>query len=251
MSARILLVDAEEEARDEFKKAIRNSQFQVVKEVVSGEEAILAYGEANPEVVVLDLSAPGFRDRQGEGGLYIIKRLKAIDATACIVVAHTNQTKYLVMEALRIGARGSIKKPYLADKTIDAIGKAQIQKDGTVGVRMVGVRLKKSLPILYKKSTDGFFTKQRNAVTEDISSSGIAIKTPEAIPEKTTLVIQIQIPTKTIKAKVQVVRSKPITGIGLNELGCTYTEIDAVDQELLKTFILAQVAKGGPRAKEK
>lgn len=247
MPARILLIEPSEEARNDFRKAIRNSQFQVVKEVGSGEEAVGCYEQVDPDLVVLDLSAPGFKDRAGEGGINIVKRLKNLDRSARVVVAHTPQTKYLVMEAMHLGACGTIRKPYVPDKTIDSLGKAQISQDGTVGVKTAGVRLKKSLPVLYKKTTDGFFTKQRSAVTEDISHSGIAIKTPEAIPEKTMLAIEVQLPMKSIKAKVQVVRSKPIVGIGLNELGCTYTEIAPGDQELLKSFILDQVAKGGAK----
>ncbi|GEM_PF-3828428 len=244
MPARILLIEPSEEARSDFQKAIKNSQFLVVKEVGSGEEAVNCYEQVEPDLVVLDLSSPGFKDRSGEGGINIVKRLKSLHRAARILVSHTPQTKYLVMEAMRLGACGTIKKPYVPDKTIDGLGKAQGSQDGTVGVKMAGVRLKKSLPVFYKKTTDGFFTKQRNAVTEDISHSGIAIKTPEAIPEKTMLTIEVQLPSKTIKAKVQVVRSKPIVGIGLNELGCTYTEIAHADQELLKAFILEQVAKG-------
>lgn len=247
MPARILLIEPDEQARIDFRKAIKNSQFEIVKEVASGEEAIGCYNQVAPDIIVLDLNAPGFKNRVGEGGINIVKRLKEIDHTARVVVSHTSQTKYLVMEAMRLGACGTVKKPYVADKTIDSLGKAQGSHDGTVGVKMTGVRLKKSLPVLYKKTTDGFFTRQRSAVTEDISHSGVAIKTPEAIPERTMLAIVIQLPTKAIKAKVQVVRSKPIVGIGLNELGCTYTEIGPADQEILKTFILEQVAKGGSK----
>lgn len=244
MPARILLIEPTDEARSDFQKAIKNSQFEVAKAVGSGEEAVSCYDQLDPDLIVLDLSAPGFKDRSGEGGINIVKRLKTIDRAVPILVSHTPQTKYLVMEAMRLGACGTIRKPYVADKTIDSLGKAQGGQDGTVGAKMAGVRLKKSLPVFYKKTTDGFFTKQRNAVTEDISHSGIAIKTPEAIPEKTMLVIQVQLPVKTIKATVQVVRSKPIVGIGLNELGCTYTEIAHDDQELLRNFIREQVAKG-------
>jgi DNA-binding NarL/FixJ family response regulator len=78
--------------------------FEIVAEAGSGEEAVEAAGQLRPDVVILDLSMPG------EGGLRAVARLREVAPAARSLVLSVHDHPEYVLEAVRAGAQGYIRK---------------------------------------------------------------------------------------------------------------------------------------------
>ncbi len=111
-----LLVDDHPVVRDGYRRLIDNTpDLQVIAEANDGEEACTLYNEHNPDVVVLDLSMPGI------GGLETIRRIKARDADARILVFSMHDSKVMITRAMEAGAAGYLTKQSAAGQMVDAI----------------------------------------------------------------------------------------------------------------------------------
>jgi DNA-binding NarL/FixJ family response regulator len=95
--------------------ASRQPDMVVVADVESGEEALAAYREHQPDVVIMDL-------RMGDlSGLETIRLLRAEFPTAKIVVFSNYARSEEVYKALKTGAAGFVVKNMKATKLLDAI----------------------------------------------------------------------------------------------------------------------------------
>lgn len=102
---RIVLVDDHAVVRAGYRLLLEHeADIDVVAELESGEEVNRRYQELQPDVVVLDLSMPGI------GGLEAIRRIKAKDADARILVFTMFDSLPFVEQALDAGACGYITK---------------------------------------------------------------------------------------------------------------------------------------------
>ncbi|MDQ5978356.1 MAG: hypothetical protein QG602_1330 [Verrucomicrobiota bacterium] len=88
---------------------------EVVAEVDSGEETIVAYRKHRPDVVILDLRM------RGMGGLEAIRALKAEFHTVRIVVFSNYARGEEVYQAMRAGAAGFVVKNMNLTQLVDAI----------------------------------------------------------------------------------------------------------------------------------
>ncbi len=236
---------AEEDMRNEFRGNLVGTKYVLAGEAACGDEALEKYDGWRAPLVALYANAPGHRDRPGEGGIGIIRRLLETDTKARPVVICDVGTKMLRVTALKAGAIAAIAYPFRREDVIKALATAEVSLSGEIALQRSDVRLKKPLAVQYKKTTDGFFKGMRNASTQDISPSGLSLRTPEALAEKTLLKLEIQVPGQAkIYARGKVVRCKPIVGISMNNVGIAFTEVKDEDVERLRAFILANVAKG-------
>ncbi|MBI3099806.1 MAG: response regulator [Planctomycetes bacterium] len=239
MAIRLMLVDGDSNARAAFKSALQGSKFEVVKECVNGDDAVSAYGAVKPEMVCLCLGAPGHAKEAGGGGIQLLARFKQADPQSRVLVLHTVDTQYLVMSAISSGAVGRIRKPYKKEAVLEALMKAEGTRSGRDAVKRTGARLKKALMVYYKKADEGIFTRMRSVLTDDLSPSGFGMKSPEALPEKTILKCEIELPgVRRVKLRGQVMRSKKIAGMDLHDIGVAITETSDEDQKALSKYIL-------------
>lgn len=101
----VLLVDDHPVVRNGFRRLLESTtDIRVMAEADDGEACCTLYRKLQPDVVVLDLNMPGI------GGLETIRRIKAEDPGAHILVfsMHGNQT--MVQRALEMGATGYLTK---------------------------------------------------------------------------------------------------------------------------------------------
>ncbi|MBI3269753.1 MAG: response regulator [Planctomycetes bacterium] len=244
MAIKILLLETNEALRESFQAQLTQTQYVLDKCVGTGDEMLEGYAKSSPAVVVLDLNAPGHKDKPGDGGFAHLKRLLELDANARIVVTYTVENKMHVMNALKSGALGKIKKPFRRDEILEALALCTGKTKTASNIQRAGVRLKKRLTVKFKKVTDGFFTRMRSAVSEDISHTGLSFKTEENLQEKTGLKLELTLPGQApLVAKVQVVRVSPVVGLPLNEVAVSFTEVAPDDVNRLRAFILQNVAK--------
>ncbi len=101
----VLLVDDHPVVRDGFRRLLEStSDIRVVAEADDGEVGYILYRELKPDVVVLDLNMPGF------GGLETIRRIRAHDPVAHILIFSMHGNENLVQRVLEMGATGYLTK---------------------------------------------------------------------------------------------------------------------------------------------
>ncbi len=126
----ILLVDDHEVVRNGLRSYIETvSDFQVVAEAASGEEAIRLVGEYVPDIVLMDLIMPGM------DGIETTRRLKQISPRTQVVVLTSYHEDAHIFPALKAGAISYILKDMKMDKLIEALRRA-VQGEVTLHPRV-------------------------------------------------------------------------------------------------------------------
>ncbi len=116
VAIRIMLVDDHAVVRMGFRLLIEGSpDLKVVAEAECGEDALKAYSEVKPDVLVLDISMPGI------GGLETLTRLLAKDPEARVLVLSAHEDTMHPRRALKAGALGYLSKRSAAEELIQAI----------------------------------------------------------------------------------------------------------------------------------
>jgi two-component system invasion response regulator UvrY len=92
-----------------------SGDLRVVAEAESGEDALRAYPEVDPDVLVLDISMPGI------GGLETVTRLVSKHPEARILVLSAHEDTMYARRALKAGALGYLSKRSAAEELMQAI----------------------------------------------------------------------------------------------------------------------------------
>lgn len=79
------------------------------------EEATRQYLEALPDIVTLDLVMPG------ADGIETLQQLRHIDPAARVIMVSSVGLEARVVEAIRLGARNYLLKPFDRDKVLDVV----------------------------------------------------------------------------------------------------------------------------------
>jgi two-component system chemotaxis response regulator CheY len=90
-------------------------QFTVVASAGNGAEAVNLFKETQPDVVTMDLTMPQM------DGIECIKQLIAINPNILILVISALSDKATGIEALELGARGFLCKPFTEEILIGAL----------------------------------------------------------------------------------------------------------------------------------
>lgn len=112
----VLLVDDHTVVRAGFRMLLSAQSFvNKIIDIDRGEQALHAYAEHSPDVVVMDLSMPGI------GGLETIRRLTRQDPKAVILVYSIHDEAVYVERAIQAGARGYVSKNSAAEVLAEAV----------------------------------------------------------------------------------------------------------------------------------
>jgi DNA-binding NarL/FixJ family response regulator len=114
---KLLIVDDHPVVRAGLQRLLAAEPQIEIREVANGQEALGAFREFRPDLVVLDLNLPGL------GGLEVIGRLKAEDAKVRILVLSMHDNPLYAARALQAGAKGYVSKHAPPDQLLDAIGR--------------------------------------------------------------------------------------------------------------------------------
>lgn len=114
---RALVVDDTTFMRMTIKRILENHQIEVVGEAENGIEAIKKYKLVQPDLVIMDISMPLM------DGIEAVKRIRAYDDTANIIICSLQGQRACVMEAIRAGAKSYLIKPIRDDKLMQEIAK--------------------------------------------------------------------------------------------------------------------------------
>jgi two-component system chemotaxis response regulator CheY len=112
---RVMIVEDNTLMRKSIAKILSQHSYDIVVEVTNGEDALLRYQIARPDVVIMDINLPK------KTGMEAIKEIINFDPMAKIVVCTVMDQQARIVEAVRNGARGYIVKPFKPKDLLDSI----------------------------------------------------------------------------------------------------------------------------------
>lgn len=112
---KILIVDDHPIVRAGLRRLIADQRESEILEAADAKEALSAFRQHHPALVILDLNLPG------AGGLEVIARLKTADPAARILVLSMHSDPIHVTRALQAGVAGYISKNTPPDEILEAI----------------------------------------------------------------------------------------------------------------------------------
>lgn len=116
--ATILLADDLAFIKMVQKEILGKHGYQVVGEATDGIEVIEKYKKLKPDVVIMDITMPRM------DGLNALKAIKQIDPAARIIVCSALGQQRLIIDAIKMGAKDFIVKPFEPNRFVAAIQKA-------------------------------------------------------------------------------------------------------------------------------
>lgn len=118
MKKKVMVVDDSRIVHKRMSEFLEDSDFEIVCFCRSGEEAISRYPEIKPDVVTVDIVMPG------EGGMAAARRLRELDPDARILMVSSLAYDALVDEAVAIGAKGFVFKPFERPQLLSGLEQA-------------------------------------------------------------------------------------------------------------------------------
>ena len=113
---RLLLVDDHEIVRAGLRMLFHaEPDMEIVGEVGSGAEAVVAVDRLQPDVVIMDVAMPGMN------GIEATRRIKSTHPSACILALTMHEDEQYFFEILKAGAAGYIPKRAAPDDLVSAI----------------------------------------------------------------------------------------------------------------------------------
>lgn len=118
LKAKVLLVDDEEDFLSTLAERLETRGLKV-NTVTSGEQAVARAGEEGFDLIVLDLAMPGM------DGLETLKRIKAKQPDAEIIILSGQGSIRTSIEAMKLGAEDFMEKPVNINELLDKISEAK------------------------------------------------------------------------------------------------------------------------------
>jgi len=103
---KVLITDDAAFMRFSLKTMLERNGFEIVGEAENGAIAVEKYKILKPEIVTLDITMPVM------DGLQALKKIKAIDKSAKVIMISAMGQEGIVREAIISGATGFIVKPF-------------------------------------------------------------------------------------------------------------------------------------------
>jgi len=118
MSKRVLIVDDAAFMRMMIKNVLTQNGYEVTGEASNGQEALVLYEKVKPDLVTLDITMPEM------DGIQTLKELLKMDPSANVIMVTAMGQQQLVIEAIQVGAKDFVVKPFQPDRLIEAVRKA-------------------------------------------------------------------------------------------------------------------------------
>jgi two-component system chemotaxis response regulator CheY len=116
--ARVLVVDDAAFMRKMVSDALVKGGHEVVGEAGNGVEAIAQFQQLKPDLTTLDITMPE------KDGLAALAEIVAADPSARVVMCSALGQESKVLEAIKLGAKDFVVKPFQPARVIEAVDKA-------------------------------------------------------------------------------------------------------------------------------
>mgnify|MGYP001156298641 FL=1 len=117
MAKNILICDDAAFMRMMIKDILTKHGYNIVGEAENGAKAVEKYAELKPDLVLMDITMPEM------DGIEALKKIKAADANASIIMCSAMGQQAMVIESIQSGAKDFIVKPFQADRVLEAVQK--------------------------------------------------------------------------------------------------------------------------------
>ena len=117
MAKSILICDDAAFMRMMIKDILVKNGYNIAGEAENGVKAVEKYQETKPDLVLMDITMPEMDCIQA------LKKIKAIDANASVVMCSAMGQQAMVIEAIQAGAKDFIVKPFQAERVLEAVKK--------------------------------------------------------------------------------------------------------------------------------
>ncbi len=114
---KVLIVDDAAFMRLSLRTILEQNGFDVVGEAENGAVAIDKYKELKPEVVTMDITMPEM------DGVQALRAIKSFDSQAKVIMISALGQESHVKEAVMMGAKGFIVKPWKEEYLIETLKK--------------------------------------------------------------------------------------------------------------------------------
>jgi two-component system chemotaxis response regulator CheY len=115
--ATVLVTDDAAFMRMQLKNILTNLGHQVIGEAENGIIAVQKYKELKPDFVTMDITMPELN------GIEAVKEIKKIDSNALIIMCSAMGQQYLVVDAIKAGAKDFVIKPFSPDRIKESTNK--------------------------------------------------------------------------------------------------------------------------------
>jgi YesN/AraC family two-component response regulator len=107
----VFLIDDSNTAREILKRVLLSLKFKIIDEANNGEIALIKLqgSKTKPDFIFIDMEMPHM------DGMETIKRLKPLLPDSNIIMVTSHGEKDMVIDLLKLGIKGYIKKPYDRD----------------------------------------------------------------------------------------------------------------------------------------
>ena len=113
--AKILIVDDSKMSRKMLRNVLEGIGHDIVAEAGNGQEGVEFYKQFKPDAVTMDITMPQM------DGLSCLKEIKELDPDAGVVMVTAAGQSSKLMDALKLGAKEFICKPYEPEQVINAL----------------------------------------------------------------------------------------------------------------------------------
>jgi len=117
MATQVLLVDDTAFMRHMLRNILTREGFEVAAEAGNGRQAVEAYRQARPDLVIMDITMPEM------DGIAAVREIAGQDPAARIVMCSALGQQELIIAALEAGARDFVVKPFVPEKVLEAVRK--------------------------------------------------------------------------------------------------------------------------------
>lgn len=115
MAKKILLVDDAAFMRKKIKDTLTKAGYTELFEAADGVDALEKYTKLNPDLVIMDISMPNM------DGLDALRAICNADPDANVVICSTMGQENTVIDAIRLGAKDFIVKPFKAERVLKTV----------------------------------------------------------------------------------------------------------------------------------
>lgn len=114
---KILVVDDAGFMRMMIKNYLTKAGYTTIIEGEDGEKAVSLYKSELPDLVIMDITMPNL------DGIGALRAIKEVDPNAKVVMCSAMGQEAMVMEAIKLGAKDFIVKPFKQDRILETVSK--------------------------------------------------------------------------------------------------------------------------------
>ncbi|MBT2575168.1 response regulator [Bacillus sp. ISL-51] len=114
---RVLVVDDAKFMRVKIREILESANYIVAGEAADGEEASALYQKLRPDLVTMDITMPV------KNGIKALKDILSFDPKANVIMCTAMRQQRIVLEAIELGAKDFIVKPFEESKVLEAVAR--------------------------------------------------------------------------------------------------------------------------------